>query len=250
MGEVTEATTGVDERIRKHLNEEFADERTVLGLSQQFRREGYVKVPSIVPEDVKAAVAAEVYRVLEHARRVDITLKETSNTPRKMSTVGQKHIATYSPLIPEIYQAPSLLAFLSRLARDTVAPCPYEPERYVMTRQEKMGDTHGWHWGDFGFALIWIIEAPDLDAGGMLQCIPHTDWVKSDPRVYDYLVKYQISTYYHRTGDIYFLRTDTTLHRTVPLNRDATRIILNTAWASAADLQRADSHETMDALFE
>jgi hypothetical protein len=119
-----------------------------------------------------------------------------------------------------------------------------------MTKQERAGDTHGWHWGDFSFTLIWIIEAPGIESGGMLQCVPHTDWDKADPRVHEYLVKYPIKSYYHRTGDIYFLRTDTTLHRTVPLTHDTTRIILNTCWASEANIRRAGTHETMDALFD
>jgi hypothetical protein len=250
MAAATDIALDVDERIQKHLADEFHDDWTVLGLSQHFRREGYVKIPNIVPEDVKAAVGADVYRLLEHAKRVDMTLKATANTPRRMSTVGARHIVENSKLVPQIYESPALLGFLSRIARDKVVPCPYEPERFVMTKQEKAGDTHGWHWGDFSFALIWIIEAPDIEAGGMLQCVPHTDWNKSDARVHDYLVRYPIRTYDHRTGDIYFLRTDTTLHRTVPLNRDVTRIILNTAWATPADLDRVESHETMNALFE
>jgi hypothetical protein len=240
----------IDERIQKHLAEEFSDDWTVLGLSQHFRREGYVKIPNIVPDDLKADVSAEVYRILEYSQRIDTRLKATSNTPRRMSTVGAKHITEHGTVVPELYHSEALMGFLARLARDSVVPCPYEPERYVMTKQEKVGDTHGWHWGDFSYALIWIIEAPGTEVGGMLQCVPHTDWTKSDARVHDYLVKYPIRTYEHQTGDIYFLRTDTTLHRTVPLNRDATRIILNTAWASAADIARVDSHETMDALFD
>jgi hypothetical protein len=250
MAEEDAAVSALDEILHKHLDAEFSDDWTVLGLSQHFRREGYVKIPNIVPEDLKVSVSAEVRRVLEHAKRIDTTLKETANTPRRMSTVGAKHITEHSPLVVELYNSQSLMAFLSRVARDTVVPCPYEPERYVMTKQEKVGDTHGWHWGDFSFALIWIIEAPANEFGGMLQCVPHTDWTKSDARVNDYLSKYPIKTYSHQTGDVYFLRTDTTLHRTVPLNRDATRIILNTAWASARDLERAGTHETMEALFD
>ncbi|MEW1860524.1 ArpA protein [Streptomyces sp. NBC_00669] len=250
MGENDALANDIEEQLRNHLAKEFHDDWTVRGLSQHFRREGYVKVSGIVPPDLKRAIGDDARRLLDQAKRIDTTLKETSNTPRRMSTVGFRHIADNSELVPAVYESPALLEFLSRLAGERVLPCPYEPERFVMTKQEKVGDTHGWHWGDFSFALIWIVEAPEIEAGGMLQCVPHTDWNKSDPRVHDYLVKYPVKTYYHSSGDIYFLRTDTTLHRTVPLNRDATRIILNTAWANAADLESADSHETMDALFD
>jgi hypothetical protein len=246
----TSTATALDERLRKHFVTEFADERLVLDISQRFRRYGYVKIRSLVPDDVKSAVDQDVYRLLERAKRVDLRMKATSDSPRRMSTVGQQHIAAGSSLIPEIYRSAAMMDFLSEVAREPVLPCPYEPEQYVLTKQERAGDTHGWHWGDFSFTLIWIIEAPPIDFGGMLQCVPHTNWDKSNPSVHEYLVKYPIRTYYNTTGDIYFLRTDTTLHRTVPLTRDATRIILNTCWASEADARRAGSHETMDALFE
>jgi hypothetical protein len=239
-----------DEQLRKHFEADFADERLVADISQRFRRNGYVKIRNLVPDDMKSAVSQDVYRLLERARRVDLRMKETSDSPRRMSTVGQQHITAGSSLIPAIYQSQAMMNFLSRLAREPVLPCPYEPEQYVLTRQERAGDTHGWHWGDFSFTLIWIIEAPPIDCGGMLQCVPHTNWEKSNPSVHEYLVKNPIQTYYNATGDIYFLRTDTTLHRTVPLVRDATRIILNTCWASEPDARRGRSHETMDALFE
>ena len=99
------------------------------------------------------------------------------------------------------------------------------------------------------FTVIWIIEAPSSEYGGMLQCVPHTDWNKDDPRVHDYLINNPIKTYAHATGEMYFLRSDTTLHRTVPLNEDRTRIILNTCWGSAND-PREQTHETMEAMFD
>lgn len=250
MNILEQSVSGMDERLRRHISERFHDEWTVRGLSQHFRREGYVRIRDLVPDDVRDAVRAEAEQLLEHARRIDTTLKTTGDTPRRMSTVGYQYVAKHGTLIPAIYDCPAVTAFLSRLAREQVVPCPYEPERIVMTKQERSGDTHGWHWGDFSFAAIWIIEAPEVSAGGMLQCVPHTDWDKSDPRINEYLVTYPTRTYHHVTGDIYLLRTDTTLHRTVPLVRDVTRIILNMAFASRADAERVATHETTDALFE
>jgi hypothetical protein len=240
----------LDQRLTAHFDATFADKHEVLRLSQHFRREGYVKIPNLVPDDLKREVADEVYSLLDlHARRIDIRLKETGNSPRKMSTVSQQAIARDGVLIPRVYRSEAMMGFLSRLAREPVVECPWEEEKYVVIRQEQAGDTHGWHWGDFSFTVIWIIEAPGLEYGGMLQCIPHTDWDKSDPRVHEYLVEHPIRTYPHSTGDIYFLRSDTTLHRTVPLNADRTRVILNTCWGSVADTQKQQTHETMEAMF-
>jgi hypothetical protein len=243
------AAPTIDERLAPHLAERFDDD-TVRRMSQHFRREGYVKLSNLVPQDLFSEISDEVYRILDlHEKRIDLKIKVTGETPRYMSTVNQAAIASTSDLIPAIYESNEMMGFLSRLAREDVISCPYVDERYIATRLHKQGDTHGWHWGDFSFTLIWIIEAPDGKFGGQLQCVPHTDWNKDDPRVEEYLLNHPIKTYGHATGDIYFLRSDTTLHRTIPLNADKTRIILNTCWASRNDSTKSSTHETMQAMF-
>ena len=242
---------GTEHRIGEHLAANYADEHQVRKLSQHYRREGYVKLRGLVPADLFDDVSAEVRRLLgAYEKRIDIHLKETGDSPRYMSTISQQVIAAEGELIPAIYESQELLAFLSRLAAQPVMTCPWEEEKYIAIRQHKKGDTHGWHWGDFSFTLIWIIEAPDARFGGQLQCVPHTDWNKRDPRVDEYLINNPIRTYSHDTGDIYLLRSDTTLHRTIPLNADRTRIILNTCWASIADQSKLPTHETMHAMFD
>ncbi|MEU7874328.1 hypothetical protein [Dactylosporangium sp. NPDC049140] len=249
----TEVTpSNVEELIEKHLADEFGDDNKVRSLSQHFRREGYVKLANLVSRDIFAAVTTEVHEILDnHAKRIDIHMKETGNSPRFMSTVGQAAIRKDAQLIPAIYESPALKAFLSRIATQEVMDCPWEGEKYIIIRQHKVGDTHGWHWGDFPFTVIWIIEAPESEVGGMLQTVPHTDWNKDDPRVTEYLVNNVIKTWPHSTGELYFLRSDTTLHRTIPLSADRTRIILNTCWGgpSTAHLT-AQTHETMEAMFD
>jgi hypothetical protein len=241
----------IDEQIRIHLEKVYADPWEIRQLSQHYRRYGYVKISQLVPDELKSAVRDEVYRLLElHARRIDILMKETGNTPRRMSTVSQQSIGQDSALIPAIYDSSVLTDFLGRIAREPVLPCPWEDEKYVIIKQDRRGDTHGWHWGDFSFTVIWIIEAPSMEYGGALQCVPHTDWDKADPRLQEHLAKYPIRTYPHVTGDMYFLRSDTTLHRTVELNEDRVRIILNTCWGSTFDAQKSQTHETMHAMFE
>ncbi len=230
--------------------EEFAKQTDLLAKSQQYRREGYTKLRGLIPANVFAQVTDEVNDLLdEHARRIDIELKETGNSPRKMRTVSAAAISSDSELIPAVYNSASLMGVLGQVAREDVLSCPWEGEKYVIIRQDQPGDTHGWHWGDFSFTLIWIIEAPGPEVGGMLQCVPHTNWDKENPRVEEYLQQNPIRTYANATGDVYFLRSDTTLHRTIPLRSEATRIILNTCWASERDCRRGASHETMDAMF-
>ena len=52
-----------------------------------------------------------------------------------------------------------------------------------------------------------------------------------------------ISTYGFDSEDVYFLRADTTLHRTVPLNKDVTRIMLNMTWAAHSDIEKNSLNE-------
>jgi hypothetical protein len=248
----TESITleSLETAIHEHLDKYFDDDR-VRQASQAFRRHGYVKLRDLVSDAVFEAVQQEVYYLIDlHAKRIDLRLKETGNSPRYMSTVSAEAIARDGTIIPAVYQSPTLKAFLSRIAKEPVLDCPWDGEKYVIIRQHKRGDTHGWHWGDFSFTVIWLIEAPNLDFGGALQCIPHTDWDKENPRIMEYLLNNAIHTYGHDTRDLYFLRSDTTLHRTIPLSADRTRIILNTCWGSKKDQMKAVTHETMNAMFD
>jgi hypothetical protein len=209
-------------------------------LRNQFHRDGFIKIPQIAPPAVGEAVRDEVYRLLEeHAERRDLTLSTTGNTRRAMSVVRSEVIAANSQLIGGLYRGEALTSLLASIAGERLYPCPSVDEEFLITRQERANDTHGWHWGDFSFALIWIIVAPPIEHGGMLQCVPHTRWDKAAPRINEYLCENPIATYGFGSGDIYFLRTDTTLHRTVPLTSDTTRIILNMTWAAEKDMGRA-----------
>jgi len=228
----------LDQEILDHQSKNFSSQ-DMLTLSQTYRRNGFIKVPEIVTPEIRAAVKQEALRLLdEFAERRDLKLATTNYTPRKMSVVGSELIAEHSQLVNAIYRSQPVLKFLETIAGEPMHSCPAKDEEFLITRQEKKGDTHGWHWGDSTFALIWILETPPTEYGGMLQCIPHTNWDKSNPRINEYLCANTITTYPFVSGDIYFLKTDTTLHRTVPLNRDATRIIINLTWASAKDLSR------------
>jgi len=215
------------------------ERREIMRMSHRFHRSGIVTVTDLLREETRQAVRAEADRLLDkYAERRDLRLATTDYTRRSMSVVPSEMIAGDSELVTSVYRDGTLLRNLEAVAGERLHPCPKADEEFLITRQERAGDTHGWHWGDFSFAMIWILEAPPIEVGGLLQCVPHTEWDKQAPRIHDYLVENPIDTYYFATGDVYFLRTDTTLHRTIPLRQDATRIILNMTWASAKDLNR------------
>jgi len=220
-------------------------------LKQTLASTGYVRLNDLLPENWKQVLRDEAIRLTEQsARRIDIVVETTDNSPRKMKTVNFSEITKNSPFIQSLYSSPALRKVLDTVAGTKISDCDYDEERMTMTRQENAGDTHGWHWGDYQWALIFIIEAPAVEHGGMLQCIPHTNWDKSAPQINRHIINNAIQSYYHATGDIYFFQTDTTLHRTYPLEKDCTRIILNFTFAGVNDETRDHQHETMNQIYD
>src|SRR3546814_17123084 len=121
-----------------------------------------------------------------------------------MSMVEVPNLGSNSPLIMALYNSPTLNRILRPIAREEVLPCPDIREELFMARQERQGDTHGLHWGDYSFALIWILQAPPLRARGLLQCVPHPSWNKEKPPVNEYFCRYHVDTYYFSSGTAHF----------------------------------------------
>jgi hypothetical protein len=210
---------------------------------------GAARVPFLVPESVKRAVADEVTE-LAAARGVRRALrfKETDNSLRQMSNVRRDEVFQLAAAIPALYASRPLLDAMSEVAGEPVHQCPYEPEQCLITRLEHNGDTHGWHWDDFSFALVWVIECPPAEDGGFVQCVPGTNWDKENASINRALVSRPLYSIELAPGDLYIMRTDTTMHRVYPL-KAGRRTILNMGFASTSDLDKAISHETMDGLW-
>lgn len=228
----------MDNKLKEHFTDTFHG-LSRKDLANAFQRDGFVKMPNLVPKQIKQTVHEEVYRLLEHAERRDITLATTDHTPRKLNIVHSDMVMTHSQYLLDLAENKVLLEFLGEIAGEPLFTDIKSDERFVITKQTQVGDTHGWHWGDYAFALIWLVEVPPLAHGGMLQCVPHTRWDKTNPRINHYLVNNPIHTYAFEKGDVYLLRADTTLHRTVPLSQDATRIMLNMSWGAASDIGKS-----------
>jgi L-lysine 4-chlorinase len=248
---MTGAVSGqqIDALFEAHFAATISEEM-IAGWRKRFLEEGLVFVPQACPPDLLAAVLAEVDRLIEgYAVRQDFMMPATSNTPRRLRSVRRSYIAENSGLIPAVYRSPVLLGLASRIAGEEVVLCPYEDEQFVISRLTERGDTHGWHWDDYAYGMVWVLEAPPLEDGGFVQCVPGTQWNKQDPRLYETLCSHPIRSYAAKSGDLYFLRSDTTLHGVYPLQRPSRRTILNLAWANRADLDREVSHETTDNLY-
>ena len=245
-------TVDMENELKKHFSAYLSDEKRMKKIRNDFHKNGYInfKDYSFLPKSMLQDVHSEVHDLLDkNSVRRDITVPSTANTYRKMYNVNQPEIKKDGALIPALYESDALKEFLGAVANDDVVSC-WEQEQYLITKLSHPGDTHGWHWGDYPFTLIWIIEAPaDPTIGGVLQCIPHTEWNKDDAGIYDYILSNPISSYHHLKGDVYFLKSDTTLHHVIPIQSETTRIILNTCWASKHDRREHVAHESIEVIW-
>jgi len=235
-----------EQRITQLLEETMSFEgRDFFWERHRFERDGYLKITDLVDSRITQAVQDEVTWLLEnHSKRRDMHMESTGNTPRYLSNVTQEDIEKFGQAIPQIYHSPQLMGLIEKIVGEAVIPVPWKWDKFIVNSQHKSGDTHGWHWGDYPFTIIWIVKATELHEGGLLECVPHTRWDKRNSRIEDLLVENYISSYFHKTGDVYLLKADTTLHRVKPLTTDTRRIILNTTWERARDAERHVEHET------
>lgn len=243
------------EFLKDWFEAKLEDKREIEARSEEFHRLGYTKykVAELVSPEIMQAIRQEAERMLElHGIRRDLNMETTEYSPRQMRNVPQRLIEASGDVIPRIYNSKYVRKYFSAIAKGELVSC-WKDEEYVINCLEKSGDTHGWHWGDYPFTTIWVLEAPPIEFGGLLQCIPHTTWNKDNPQINRHLVENKIDSFYNASGEAYFLRSDTTLHRVTdvraPNGEKVRRVILNTCWGSATDSRGEVKHETVHAAF-
>lgn len=141
---------------------------------------------------------------------------------------------------------------LSIIAGENVHRVPYAPEEYIINNQCGPGDTHGWHWDDYAFALIHVVESPNPLAGGRIEYIQNVTWDKEDSEkcVKKALENRLITSMHVQSGETYFMKTNTTLHRISPLTEDSNRIAIIYSFASENDLTDPSiGHATMEVIY-
>jgi hypothetical protein len=240
----------VDRILAAHFRENFGPDKLV-ELNGEFRARSVAPLRGFCPPSLLDVMRREAAGLLEnHGVFRNVQFKETDNTPRRMTCVGQPTIRKHGQIIPATYASRTLIEVLSAVIGEPVNPVPYAGEEYTLTSLGQSGDTHGWHWDDYGIGFVWILDAPHPRDGGFIQCVPNTRWNKQQPDVYAAFLQSPIYSYAFAPGDAYVLRTDTTLHRVYPVSGNGRRrVIVNMTWATDADLARPMTHETNDALF-
>jgi hypothetical protein len=241
--------TDVDGLLQGHFAAGFTDERKQ-SLRDLFQAEHVVALRDLCPQDLLGAVTAEASGIMDRFGVVhDFDMKITDGTPRHLASVGQPVIKEHGPLVHSVYFSTALRHLLAEIVGEELFICPYPGEHYVISRLARSGDTHGWHWDDYTYGFILVLEAPDYRDGGFVQAVPNTSWDKENPDVHGALLNSVVRSYAFEPGDAYLIKTDTTMHRVYPIRGDGRRMIVNTTFASAEDLVRPMSHETNDTLF-
>ncbi|MDW6057264.1 hypothetical protein SAZ11_03175 [Streptomyces sp. FXJ1.4098] len=174
--------TSLDSSIEEHVHREVGNEQLWVS-RKSFYETGFALVSYLLPDDVKAVVSAEVNELLAgQSVRRDLHLAETSNSPRYMRNITAADIRAHAGAAVALYNSPAFVRALSSVAGEQVLECPYEPEHYIITHLERPGDTHGWHWDDYSFGVIFVVDCPDVEFGGFVQTVPNTTWDKRTRR--------------------------------------------------------------------
>lgn len=235
--------------MTKRIAEHFGGEK-MAELKARFTDEHIAVLRGLCPPEMLPSIQAEANGIIDRfGTSHELVFEITDNTPRNMTTVGQPVIKDEGPLIDAFYFAPVLLDFIGEVVGEQVHTCPYAGEHYVISRLGKSGDTHGWHWDDYTYGIILVLEAPHYTEGGFVQAVPNTAWDKENPDVYGALLSSQVRSYALEPGDAYVIKTNTTMHRVHPIRGENRRTIVNMTLASTEDLTRPMTHETNDTLF-
>ncbi|TYP72370.1 HalD/BesD family halogenase [Paenibacillus methanolicus] len=241
-----------DEAVEAHLSELEQQKKDELRLA--FGERDMVVFDGLLPERLRDEMQEEALRLLrQHGRRRELHIQETGNTPRYFNSAGRQAIAEHGRYIPAFFASEPIKRFLAEInAGKPLFPVPYEPEEYIINSQQAMGDTHGWHWDDYTFALIWIVEAPAEGEGALVEYIPRTEWDRDDKAncVQKILESHETSRVCIPQGHCYLMKANTTLHRISPLTGSSRRTVIVFTYASEEDFQKDISHETMEQIWE
>ena len=223
-------------------------------LKDKFKDDHIVSISDLIPPDLNQKIRKEAKHLLStEAKRRDLNIASTGNTPRHYSSVGRDQIKDGGTYIPAVFESDAILEFLSKIAGEPLNRVPYVPEEYIINSQNKAGDTHGWHWDDYTYALIWLVEAPGPFSGGRVEYVTKTQWDKENPEetVGNILRENEIRSAYIPSGTCYLMKANTTLHRVSPLSGEDSRTVIVYTFASEADMTDTTiTHDTMEAIYE
>ena len=234
-----------------NLESHFAGKKgEIAAWKENFSQLGFVKMDGFIPVVLAYLMELEVLQCLrEVARRHDIQVSSTGNSPRKYMSCGRKDIFRCSRVMTSFYEDLALFDVLCRITNDEVIKAPFEPEEIVINCMQKPEDEHGWHWDDYQYSLLWILRAPRKGNGGLVEFVPNTAWDKENPRIEEYLRQGPIYREYIPQGTFYLINGAQNMHRVSPLKEYDLRLISCFSYASASERDRVVSHESMEEIY-
>lgn len=241
----------MNELVEQHL----AEMPTQLNqlLQAVYLQDHVVQMDHLLPASLRDEMFTEALLLREnHAVRRDLELEVTGGTPRNYECVGRDAIKAAGQIIPDFFQSPAIRSYLTEICGEKVHCVPYQPEEYIINSQNRPADTHGWHFDDYAFALIWIVEEPGPLNGGRIEYIPHTKWDKETPKhqLEELLSRRAVNSIYIPEGSCYLMRAQTTLHRVTPILNNATRTVIVFSYASTSDLtDKSITHDTVEQIY-
>lgn len=211
---------------------------------------GVVQLDGFLPAIVKDGITQEADELLrECGKRVNVLVKSTGNTPRKYVSVSRNDVFKNAPLIAQLYADPELMRFLAKLTSSEVIPSPYEPEQIVVNQMNEVGDTHGWHWDDYSYSVVFVLAAPSRQNGAQVEYVDGTSWDKDSAQVQHYLNTMPIHSLELKAGSAYVLLGKRVMHRVSPLLRDDTRKIICFSYAAEEERFASVDHGSMEDIY-
>ncbi|MEW5545726.1 HalD/BesD family halogenase [Pseudomonas soli] len=230
--------------------EQLLSGRDIDFLKYTLATEGVVCLDGFLPEDFREELASEADALLAtHGRRVNVLVQSTGNTPRKYVSVGRDDVFTHAPRIAGFYSDENLLRFLRLLANNSVIACPYEPEQIVVNRMDEVGDTHGWHWDDYTYSLVLVLEAPQAHSGAQVEYVDGTQWDKKSAKVEHYLNTLAVNSLKLQSGSAYVLLGKRVMHRVSPLMTKDLRKIICFSYAVEEERFTEIDHGSMENIY-
>ncbi|GAB0108241.1 hypothetical protein JMUB6875_72520 [Nocardia sp. JMUB6875] len=217
----------------KHLTK--VDPSALAHARNRLAETGFARLGFLLPHRVKRMLAAEALGLLDHHRQWGELLPEGEGGARQRVDLTEQQVSAHAACIPGVYDCEALRRNLSVIAAEPVLSRTDE-HRYTVSRLHHDDAPGQWHWDDYAFALILVVECPPLADGGFVQTVAHTrrDWDHAD--VYRTLTRNPIQSWELHPGDMYLLRTDTTLHRVHPfVNGRRTTVAMSFTAVHAAE---------------
>ncbi len=240
-----------EEEVASHLNS--LPETLIQYLREDYKDDTMVVIRELLPEHLRLALEDEARTLLStEAQRREVVIEHSGGTPRAYNSVGRNSIRENGVYIPAFFDSDTIIAFLSRIVGEALYRVPYAPEEFIINSQSRTGDTHGWHWDDYAFALIWVVDEPDVLSGGRVEFVPRIKWNKDDTRslLHHTLRDEQIRSVHVPAGAAYLLRAKDALHRISPLTQETRRTVIVFTYATESDLtDQSISHESMVSIY-